>query len=61
LTDSNGETRTVLTNPLGYYRFDEVPAGQSYIFNIRHKRYQFNPQVLDVTEETNDLDFVALP
>jgi len=56
-----GETRTILTNSLGYYRFDEVPAGQNYIFNVRHKRYQFSPQVLDVTEETNDLDFVALP
>ena len=61
LTDRNGVTRTTLTNPFGYYRFDEVSVGATYFFAVQHKRYQFNPQVLNVMEETNDLIFVALP
>jgi hypothetical protein len=32
LTDQTGETRVARTNPLGYYRFEDVPAGQTYIF-----------------------------
>lgn len=60
LIDQNGVTRTTLTNPFGYYRFDEVPVGATYIFYVRHKRYQFNPQVFNVLEETNALDFFAL-
>lgn len=60
LTDQTGVTRTTLTNPFGYYRFDEVSVGATYIFYVQHKHYRFNPQVLNVMDETNDLNFVAL-
>ena len=59
LTDLNGETRTVLSNSFGYYRFDEVRAGETYVLEVRHKRYQFSPQVLTVGEAVADLNFVA--
>jgi hypothetical protein len=59
LTDMNGETRTVTTNPFGYFFFTDVPAGETYIFSVSHKRYSFSPQVLTVTEETNNLNFIA--
>lgn len=59
LTDSNGETRTTLTNPFGYYWFEEVAAGETYVFSVSHKRYSFAPQVLSVTEEISDLNFTA--
>jgi hypothetical protein len=55
----NGETRTVTTNPFGYFFFTDVPAGETYIFSVSHKRYSFSPQVLTVTEETNNLNFIA--
>ena len=60
LTDASGETKTVLTNQFGYYRFDQVAASETYIFEARHKGYQFAPQVLFVTEEAAELNFTAI-
>lgn len=58
---SNGETRTTLSNPFGYYHFADVPAGETYVFSVSHKRYTFNQsaQVLTIVEETNEVNFVA--
>lgn len=61
LTDASGETRTALTNSFGYYRFDDVPAGETCVFSVSRKRYQFAPQILSVNEAVEDFDFVALP
>lgn len=59
LTDSSGSTRSARTTAFGYYRFDEVAAGQTYILNVSSKRYQFTAQVLSVTEDLENLDFFA--
>jgi hypothetical protein len=61
LTDSSGATRTTLTNPFGFYRFDDVAAGETYIISVSHKRYRFNQstRVQTIVEELNELDFVA--
>lgn len=59
LTDSHGNTRIVRTNAFGYYRFDEVSAGETYLFNVFSKSYQFTPQVITVTEEITELYFIV--
>lgn len=59
LTNQNGVTRTALTNSFGYYRFEDVAAGQSYTFNVFSKRFAFSPQVVTINEEMNDLNFIA--
>jgi len=59
LTDAFGNTRTTRTSTFGYYRFEEVEAGQTYIFSVRSKRYQFAPQVIAVNEDMEDLNFTA--
>ena len=61
ITEASGEIRTAYSNPLGYYRFSDVPAGATYVVSVSHKRYQFNQstQVLSVFEETNGINFVA--
>lgn len=63
LTDSNGNTRTVLTNQFGYYSFTEVSVGETYVLSISHKRYQFvqPTQLLFVIEELYDVNFTASP
>lgn len=61
LTGINGETRTALTNPFGYYRFEAVGAGETYVFNVHSKRYSFNPLIVTLTEELTNLDFTAQP
>lgn len=63
ITDAGGNSRTVLTNPRGYYRFTEVAAGETYIITVSAKRYTFqNPaQVLNVVDQLNDVNFIATP
>ncbi|CAN5475419.1 hypothetical protein BH10ACI1_BH10ACI1_16960 [soil metagenome] len=61
LTDTNGETRSVITSSFGYYRFDDVEVGATYIVSVNHKRYFFTPQVVSVSEDLTELNFMAEP
>ena len=57
MTDSYGTTRTAQTNQFGYYRFDDVEVGQTYILNAFAKRFQFDTKVISINEELTDLNF----
>lgn len=59
LTDSEGNTRTAGTNSFGYYRFEDVQAGQTVILRVVSKRFEFAPQVLNLNEEVIQLNFLA--
>lgn len=59
LTDNQGNVRTAISSALGYYRFDDVEAGQTYTVSVSSKRYQFAPRVVSVTDSISDFDFVA--
>ncbi len=57
----NGFTRTVRSNQFGYYRFEGIAVGETYIVEARHKNHIFIPRVVAVSETLTDLDFTALP
>jgi fibronectin-binding autotransporter adhesin len=59
LTGPDGAVREARSGSFGYYRFDDVPAGQTYVINVVSKRFQFIPQVVTITEELNNLNFTA--
>lgn len=61
MTDAQGATRTALTSTFGHYRFDDVEAGQTYVFAVAAKRYGFSrpAQALPVLENTGGIDFIA--
>jgi glucose/arabinose dehydrogenase len=61
MTDAQGITRTVQTNPSGYYRFTSVTTGETYFFSVTTKSLRFNQstQTRTIMEETNDVNFVA--
>lgn len=59
LTDGSGATRTVWTGSFGYYRFDNVMVGETYVISVNHKRYTFTPQVVSVMEDLTELNFMA--
>ncbi|MEJ7848830.1 MAG: dockerin type I domain-containing protein [Pyrinomonadaceae bacterium] len=63
LTDSSGATRTAISTTFGYYRFDNVRAGETYIITATGKQYEFSPptQVINVNEDTVDISFTANP
>lgn len=59
LTDASGNSRTTSTGSFGYFRFDDVQSGETYIVSVTSKRYQFSPQVVTVNEELSELNFTA--
>ncbi len=62
LTDSSGQTRTATTTSFGYYRFDDVMVGESYILSASGIHYTFNQpvQVLSINDETSEINFTAV-
>lgn len=61
ITDTTGQPRTARTSSFGYYFFEDVPAGQSYVIGVTSKLHQFVAQIVTVDENVTDLDFTALP
>ncbi len=61
LTKTNGEILSTRTSSFGYFRFDEIPIGETYIISVASKRFTFNPssQILMVSEELSDVNFIA--
>lgn len=63
MTDGNGAVRVAYTTTFGYYRFTNVVAGETYVFTVKGKRFEFThpTQVLNVSEDTTDVNFIAVP
>lgn len=59
MTNGNGETRYARTSISGRYHFNDVTAGSSVVITVLSKRYSFAPQVLMVTGEALNVDFLA--
>jgi hypothetical protein len=59
LTNSQGESKSTRTGTFGYYRFDEVQAGETYVISVNSKLFQFSPRTISVSDELTDVDFVA--
>lgn len=58
---SLSQPRTVRTSSFGYYRVEDLPAGETYILEIRAKRYSFtNPtRIISLTEDASEQNFIA--
>jgi hypothetical protein len=61
LIDNLGNSRSAVTNAFGYYTFDGVIAGRSYVVSIEAKSYRFASRLLTLGDSVADFDFVALP
>lgn len=61
LTGQDGTVRTAITGSFGYYRFDDVPSGETYVLNANSRRYAFTPRTISVTDDLTDVDLVASP
>jgi hypothetical protein len=61
ITDSGGITRTTVTNTFGFYNFDAVPVGETYIVSVANKHYQFSPptRIINVNDTLGDVGFTA--
>lgn len=59
LQDSSGSTRTAITSAFGFYNFDNVTSGASYIVEVQARRAVFQPRLVTLTDSLRDLDFIA--
>jgi hypothetical protein len=48
-----GEIRHAVTNPFGYYYFNNIPMGSTVIIILAHKRYKIPPEVITATGEVH--------
>jgi hypothetical protein len=61
MQNQQGNVIRALTNPFGYYRFESVPVGQTYLVTVQHKRFEFQPRTINLNDDLADLDFTAEP
>ncbi|MBA3601992.1 MAG: hypothetical protein H0W45_12330 [Acidobacteria bacterium] len=49
----------MLTGNFGQYSFTNLAAGQTVVLTVRSKRYRFLPQIITLTDDFNEVNFVA--
>lgn len=60
LTDTNsGETYTVLTNPFGYFRINDLAIRNFYIMSINKKGYTFDIQAFNLNEGLDGMQIIG--
>ena len=50
-----------ITSSFGYYRFDNVNSDETYVIGVRSKLYTFSSQIVSVSEDLADMNFIAEP
>lgn len=55
LTTPDGNTRSVMSNGFGYFSLDGIAAGSNVVLTVRHRRLRFEPRVLHVSTDVDDL------
>jgi hypothetical protein len=60
MTDPQGATRRVITNAFGYYTFDDVMSGSTYIMGAESRHYRYASRVVLVSDALAGLDFTPI-
>lgn len=63
MTIANGDTVVAyaMTNAFGYYRFEGLPAGITYVITANSKRFRFAQRIISAGTDLTNIDFVAEP
>ncbi|MFL6373285.1 MAG: carboxypeptidase-like regulatory domain-containing protein, partial [Pyrinomonadaceae bacterium] len=61
LDDGTGHPISATSNAFGYYHFDAVQSGGTFMLNATSRGYTFSPRVVSVTDQLTGLDLTALP
>lgn len=59
ITDSTGTSRTARTNSFGFFVFDDIESGETYVIAVTAKGHEFAPQILEVGDDVSDLVFTS--
>jgi len=59
ITDAAGNVTYARSSSLGYFRFDQIDSGQTYVISVASKRFTFVPRVVNVTGDLFEVDLIA--
>jgi hypothetical protein len=59
-TDSEGEVRSAVSNPFGYFVVEGLPAGRTYVVSTWSKGYNFDPVTLSIVEDMADFEIRSM-
>ena len=56
------QPRFAVTSTFGYYRFDGLPAGESYVISVKAKRYLFEQpaMIVNLDQNVSDVNFISV-
>lgn len=61
LTNSNGVTRTMRSSTFGYFKFDDVTAGEICVISVKSKRFVFAPVTVNTEDGIENMNIFAEP
>ena len=63
ITSPSGEVQSTRSTGLGYFIFEQVPVGATYLVSVSAKRYTFaeTTRAVNVADDVTDVDFIATP
>lgn len=59
ITDSRGAVRSAVSSTFGYYYFEGVQVGESYLITVNSRRFSFTPLFITVNDTLTGLDFIG--
>ena len=61
LIDAAGQSRSILSDGFGVYRFGNLQIGQTYTVSVESRRNTFAPLTVSVTDQLVNVDMIAEP
>ena len=59
MSDMAGNRLVAVTNSFGFFHFDEVPTGGTYIVSVTSRKFSIDSRLVEVNSDVSDLTFVA--
>ena len=59
LTDTAGQSRSVVSNGFGVYRFGSLKVGQTYTVSVDSRALKFTPPTVSVTDQVVNVEMIG--
>ena len=59
LTDSPGQSRSVVSNGFGAYRFSGLQVGRTYTITVESGLWKFGSLIVSITDQQVSVDLIA--
>ena len=59
MSDAAGRLRHTVTNSFGFFRFEEVPVGETYLVSVTARKLSIDSRMVEVISDVSDLTFVG--